>query len=193
MNRINKFALLTGSLVILTTLSACQSTTPSDHSAWSKRGHGHSMRHHGEMSAEQKQRWQQHQAERQQLAQQRIQVCAGKSAGDSVQLQYHDKLKTGQCQVSFKMDENSKIQLRQILTAAKQVQHQDRNTLTAEQRDQLQQLRNQKHAGRKALQQQLQAACQGQPAGKKVNVQYAEQTLQGQCVLQYQNERFNKA
>lgn len=179
--RIKSFALITSSMLMVTALSACQSTTSK--TAAAQAHHQHGMRHQAEMTEEQKQ---QLQAQRQQLQEQRMQVCQGKAAGDTVQMQQGRKVKTGQCQVMFQMDDASRAAVRKTFIAAHQLSHQDANTLTAEQRDFIKQNREAIRAERQAIYQQTQAVCQGQPISKNITVQLANQTVSGQCVLLFQ-------
>lgn len=179
--RIKSLALITGSMLMVTALSACQSTTNKTEASQAHNQHG--MRHQAELTEEQKQ---QLQAQQQQLQAQRMQVCQGKAIGDTVQLQHGHKVRTGQCQVMFQMDDASRAAVRKTFTAAHQLAHQDGNTLTAEQRDFIKQNREVIRTERQAIYQQLQAACQGQPTGKNITVQLAKQSVSGQCVLQFQ-------
>ena len=180
---IKSFALIGGSMVMVTALSACQSTASKTAASSPENHHPHAMQKYANMSDEQKQ---QLQAKRQQMAEQRIAVCAGKSVGDSVQIQHANQVKTGQCQVMFQLDDNSKSALRSTFQAAHQLAYQDANTLTAEQRELIKQNRQAIRTERQAMYQQLQTACQGQSLGKTINIQLAQQNLSGQCVLQYQ-------
>lgn len=178
MNSIKSFALVTGSMLMVTALSACQSVAKQ-----TEQTQAQTMQHHAEMSKEQKQ---QLQVQRQQLAQQRLQVCQGKSVGDTVQIQHGNKIKTGQCQVMFQLDDKSKISVRKSFHAAHQMAHQNANTLTAEQRELIKQNRETIRTERQAMHQQLQAACQNQSLGKNMSVQLAKQTVSGQCVLEFE-------
>ncbi|MDQ8935518.1 hypothetical protein [Acinetobacter rudis] len=177
MKHLKALGLLGSSLLIMGMLSACQSTRDTTDPLKTTQSHLYGMKHHG-MSEEQKQQWQQ----------QRQQACDGKAVGDSVVFKQGHHTKVGQCQVQFKLDDNSKTLLRQTLTATERLSRQAFNQMTIEQREQIRLQRQAKRTERQALRAQLQSACQDQAAGQTVQVQYNNQKLTGQCVLQYQPE-----
>jgi len=176
MKHLKALALLGSSIVIMTTLSACQSTGNQPDQNKHTHSHMHGMKHNHRMTEEQKQQWQV----------QRQHACDGKSAGDRVEFQFGQGTKTGQCNVMFKLDDSSKTLLQQTLTATERLSRQAFNQMTVEQREEIKQQRMAKRNERQALRQQLQAACQGQAIGKTVQVQYDKQNLTGQCQLRYQ-------
>ena len=176
MKHTKTLALLSGSIVLISTLSACQSTTQKTDQTRAQHGHQYGGEHRQRMTVEQKQQWQQ----------QRQQACAGKSVGERVELTQGHRNKVGQCQVMLQLDDTSKALLQQKWSATAHPSRQDFNQMNAEQRELIKQQYKTKRTEHQALRQQLQAACQGQSIGKTVQVQYDEQKLNGQCVLNFQ-------
>lgn len=179
MKQIKALALLGGSIVLISTLSACQSTTQKTDQTRTQHGHQHGEQHRHRMTAEQKQQWQQ----------QRQHACDGKTAGERVELQLGNRSKVGQCQVMFKLDDNSKSLLQQHFSNMPHPSGQAFKQMSVEQREQIKQQYQSKRTERQALHQQLQTACQGQSVGKTVEVQYDKQKLSGQCILDYRADR----
>jgi hypothetical protein len=175
MKHIKALGLLGSSIVIISMLSACQSTPNTPNQPQAKHGHMHGMKHRA-MTEEQRQQWQQ----------QRVQACSGKSVGERIEFQQGQRTKVGQCQVRFQLDDKSKSLLQQTLTATERLSREAFHQMSVEQREQIKQQRLAKRTERQALRDQFQAACQGQSAGQNVQIQYNKQQLTGQCVLQYQ-------
>jgi len=108
MKSLIKAGLLGTALTAVIGLTACQSSTaPQDkphHPMMHKdgdRGH-HMKRHHRNMTPEQRAEWDKRRAERQMHYQQLQQACAGKPAGQTVQLKMADKTIEGTCEMRFK-------------------------------------------------------------------------------------------
>ena len=114
MKMMTKNLILAASLISMSILTACQSTTaatekPSEHRMMGKhhggdqRGHRHHMKRMTpeNMTTEQRARWEQHQAERQAHFEQMQKACEGKSSGQPVQMKMGEKTIEGSCEMRF--------------------------------------------------------------------------------------------
>lgn len=113
-----KSIILAVSLISMGTLTACQSTTAATEKSPEKRmmgkHHGGEYRgHHGKrdhlkrmnpekMTAEQRAKWDQRQAEHKVRFEQIKKACDGKTTGQTVQLKMGEKTINGACEMTFK-------------------------------------------------------------------------------------------
>lgn len=107
MKALIKIGLLTASLTAFAGLTACQSTSATQEQPnrpmMHKDGHksGHMKRHQRNLIPEQRAEWDKRRTERQMRHQQIQQACAGKTAGQAIQIKMNDKTLEGTCEMRF--------------------------------------------------------------------------------------------
>lgn len=202
MNASSKLGLITLSLITVTGLTACQSTqsTTSTQSDQAQHHHGHMKSHHGEANKH-KHNKRQHSAGRQQMFEQMQAACKDKTAGQRLDVKIKDKTVSGQCQLAFQANDpkqfktqfKSMMQQHMPKDSTARLSRADLEKLTVEQRTiyrnekrELNQAQREQH---RQQWQNIQAQCQGKTIGAPVQVKFGDQTISGQCQLQFQPER----
>ncbi len=196
MNMTSRLGLISLSLVAVATLTACQSTATQQgkpeqqlhqpghpdgqyHKGQARRGH-----HDRNMTPEQKQQWQQQSAGRKQLFKDMQTACDGKALGQSVQLKAGDRVVSGQCQMMFKADQQTKGKYRGH-GMHQGMQGQKHGEMTAEQRQQRRAQFEAKREQRQAQWTAVQKACEGQPQAKTMQVKIGDKDIKGQCMMSF--------
>ena len=116
-------------------------------------------------------------------------VCEGKAVGASAQLQRRGQNIDGQCQLVFKADRDSMrawqhAQFKQQ-TAHKTLPKTTEGVLSDAQRIEMTKQFEQRLIAQQSYQRAVLSACQNQTAGKTVSLNILQNTLTGQCQLQF--------
>ena len=104
MNKFSKIAVLAATIATMGSLAACQSTSPQERSASHMMGegsYGKYFKKHHKLTPEQRTEMEQRRTERQAQFEQIQQACAGKAAGQAIQVKMGDKTIDGTCQMRF--------------------------------------------------------------------------------------------
>ncbi|MFV5403682.1 hypothetical protein VXQ92_02995 [Acinetobacter sp. 228] len=195
MQTMTKIALISGSVLSMGALTACQSTSNVQSS-----DHPHMMKHHEgkkhHLSPEQREQFKAKRAERMQFAKQLQQACDNKAAGSAIQVKSGDKTIDGTCQMVFKADrkemKSQRGEYRGMQAEYGPIRGDMRGSmmrgevLTDAQRSELTKQFDQRLAQRQAHQQAMRQACQGKKDGTAVQIKMGEHTINGKCLVRFQ-------
>lgn len=201
----SKIAILTASVLGVSALTACQTTTaPKDVKGPHHFDGRHADRMDRKMSPEQREAFKARQEQRKQAFEQIKKACDGKAVGQAIQVKLGEKTIDGTCEIHFKADRKfNKDDMKQNMHKMRAEHHPmkgehrpmrgdvknvrtQHEPLTDAKRAELTQKFEQRLAERQARQQAIAQACQGQTHGKAVQIKLGEQTLNGQCEVRFQ-------
>ena len=113
------------------------------------------------------------------------QACEGKKAGENVSFTAGQRSIHGSCEMVF-MPERGQHALKSNYKMSERATPVKRDAvLTDAQRAEMVKQFDLRLAQRQAQQKAIQTACQGQTTGKAVQIKFADQTVNGQCVLKF--------
>ncbi|NNP71863.1 hypothetical protein A7P53_05180 [Acinetobacter defluvii] len=193
-----KIALVTASMLSMGVLTACQSTaTPQNEQNTRMMGYHKYDRH---MSPEQRAQFKKMRAERKAFHNQIQKACDGKSVGQMTQIKAGEKTLDGTCNMVFRADRKAMGEMKRefrhdqghMMRGHSGNHHRSQRqmqTMTEEQRIQIQQQREQNRAERQARWDAMQKACVGQSNGKAIQVKLGEKIINGTCVVRFQPQR----
>lgn len=186
MNTVSKIAMITASIIGVTTLTACQTTTaPQDAKKHDQR----------RISPEQREAFKAHQQRHRDMMQQIKTACDGKTSGQQVQIKTAEKTVDGTCIMRFKADREEMRKMRgEHRPMQGRINGEFRGPsmrmtgepMTDAQRAEMTKNFDQRLAQRQAREQAIFKACQGQKSGQNVELKIATQTVKGQCQVRFQ-------
>ena len=192
MNARSKLIVLGAGILAISSLTACQSTPQKADYAQHR---GQDMRHHKgpKLSPEQRQQFEQKRTEHREFMTQVQKACDGKTNGQATQFTVADKTVTGQCNLVFvperqsKMDRRGPYQNLQPKTNAQNVKPKSRGeVLTDAERAELVKQYDQRLAERQKIQLAHKNACAGKNANTATEIKIGEQSIKGQCKVKFQ-------
>ena len=191
MNNMTKIALVGASILSVGALTACQSTTNTQDQKHSRMMKEHNDKHDRKMSQEQREAFKQSRAEHREVMQKIHKACDNKAVGSTVQITAGDKTIDGTCVSHFKpeikkADKQQRQDHRPMRGEVRQGEFKRGEPLTDTQRAEMVKAFDQRLAEKQARQQAVAKACQGQQAGKAVQIKVGTQTLDGKCEVRFQ-------